>query len=81
MDIENYKDLLIAIFNTEKECDKQSVTCVYDTKEKDKLIAIFNSSKSCGKFFGVSDRAINSTIHKKALRENRYRLERFKIGE
>jgi hypothetical protein len=81
MDIENYKDLLIAIFNTEKECDKKSVICVYDTKENDKLIAIFNSSKSCGKFFGTSYRAIDCSICKKYLRNNRYRLERVIIGE
>lgn len=81
VDIENYRDLLIAIFNTEKECDKKSVICVYDTKEKDKLVAIFNSSKSCAKFFGVSDRAINCNMCNKTLREGRYRLERVIIGE
>lgn len=80
MDIENYKDLLIAIFNSDKECDKKSVICVYDTKEKEKLVAIFNSSKSCAKFFNTNYKTINSSICKKLLRNNRYRLERVKIG-
>ena len=76
MDIQNYKDLLIAIFNTEIECDRQSVICVYDTKEKDKLIAIFNSSKSCAKFFGTKPKIIDSFICRKQLKKGRYRLER-----
>jgi len=76
MDIENYKDLLIAIFNTDEECDRKSVICVYDTKENDKLIAVFNSSKSCGKFFKTNPRTIDSSICKKLLRQDRYRLER-----
>lgn len=81
VDIENYRDLLIAIFNTEKECDKKSVICVYDTKEKDKLVAIFNSSKSCAKFFDTTYKVINSSICKGKLKKNRYRLERVIVGE
>ena len=79
MDIQNYKHLLFAIFNTEKECDKKSVICVYDTKENDRLIAVFNSSKSCAKFFGTSSKSIDCTICRKRLKQDRYRLERFEI--
>lgn len=79
--IENYKELLFAIFNTDEEKNEKSVICVYDTKEDDRLIAIFNSSKSCGKFFKTSPRAIDCTICKKHLRNARYRLERVIVGE
>jgi hypothetical protein len=79
IDIENYKDLLFAIFNTDKENNKQSIICVYDTKENEKLIAIFNSSKNCAKFFGTSARIIDCCICRKCLKQNRYRLERLKI--
>lgn len=77
--IENYKDLLFAIFNSDNENDKKSVICVYDTKEDEKLIAIFNSSKSCGKFFSVNARAIDISVCTKRLRNHRYRLERITL--
>ena len=52
MDINNYKELLFAIFNTEKgKTQKYGVICVYDTKDNEKLIAIFNSSAACANFF------------------------------
>jgi hypothetical protein len=79
--IENYKELLFTIFNTDVEKNEKSVICVYDTKEDDRLIAIFNSSKSCGKFFKTSPRAINKSICRKELRNCRYRLERVIVGE
>ncbi len=79
MEMENYKDLLIAIFNTDAEDNRKSVICVYDTKENDKLIAVFNSSKSCGKFFGTKPRVIDCFVCRKQLKEDRYRLERVTI--
>lgn len=79
MDIENYKELLFAIFNTEKENNKSKIICVYDTKQNDRLIAIFNSSKSCGEFFKTTASAIDGTMTRKQLRNDRYRLERVKI--
>lgn len=77
--IENYKDLLFAILNSDEESSKRSVICIYDTQENDKLIAIFNSSKNCGKFFNTNPRTIDSSISKKQLRNKRYRLERVTI--
>ena len=79
--IENYKDLLFAIFNVDtNDTNLKSLICVYDTFEDEKLIAIFNNSKSCAKFFNTSARCIDSTICKKVLRNDRYKLERIKIN-
>jgi hypothetical protein len=79
IDIENYKDLLVAIFNTDEKLNRKSVICVYDTKENEKLIAVFNTAKTCGKFFGTTSKVIDCTICKKFLRQDRYRLERVTI--
>ena len=79
IDIENYKELLFAIFNTDEENGKTKIICVYDTKDNDRLVAIFNSSKSCAKFFKASPDTIDGCITKKQLKNDRYRLERVKI--
>ncbi len=79
MDIENYKELLFAILNTDEENGKTKIICVYDTKDNDRLVAIFNSSKSCGEFFKTTANAIDATVTRKQLRNDRYRLERVKI--
>ena len=82
MDIENYKDLLYAIFNTEEgKTLKYGVICVYDTKDNEKLIAIFNSSTTCADFFKTNRKVIDCNICKKNLRNNRYRLERVILDE
>ena len=78
--IENYKDLLVSIFNTDNpNSNKTFLICVYDTKEKDRLVAIFNSSKTCAKFFKTTYNSINTTITRGSLKVNRYRLERLKL--
>ena len=79
--IENYKELLYAIFNVDTNKPKRgsnSFICVYDTKDSDKLVAIFNSSKSCAEFFNTSNRSIDSSVCRGELRYKRYRLERVK---
>ena len=78
--IENYKDLLVSIFNTDNpNPNKKHIICVYDTKEKDKLIAIFNSSETCAIFFKTTVNSIDSSISRTNLRLKRYRLERLKL--
>lgn len=80
--IENYKDLLYTIFNVDTDdTNIKSLICVYDTFEDEKLIAIFNNSKSCAKFFNTTTKCIDSTICKKILRMDRYKLERLKLEE
>ena len=76
--INNYKNLLFAIFNTNQEEPKRGIICVYDTKDNDRLVAIFNSSKECAKFFDTNSRCIDSIICKQNLRNHRFRLERIK---
>lgn len=76
--IDNYKDLLFAIFNSDNESPKKSFICVYDTKNNDKLIAIFNNAENCAKFFNTTREAIYSTISKKILKLRRYKIERVK---
>jgi hypothetical protein len=73
--IDNYKNLLFAILNTEQQ-ETANFICVYDTTDNDRLIAIFNSSRTCANFFKTSARSIDSTICRKNLKFNRYRLER-----
>jgi len=79
--IENYKDLLFAIFNTEEPIkQKYGVICVYDTKDNEKLVAIFNNATTCGKFFNTTGGCINDNISRKQLRCARYRIERVVLG-
>lgn len=85
LNIDEYKELLFSIFNTDYEDDKSTnkygVICVYDTLKNDKLIAIFNNATTCADFFKTDRDTINCAICRNNLRNNRYRLERLKLGD
>lgn len=77
MDIENYKELLKAIFNSDnKETKTNSVICVYDILDFDKLVAVFSNSKLCAEFFGTTRETIDCNVCRKEIKSKRYRLER-----
>lgn len=81
MDTQSCKDLLLAIFNSNKgEETKHGVICVYDIFEKDKLIAVFTKTKYCADFFETTERSIRiCNIHRGHLRNDRYKIERVKL--
>ena len=77
--IENYKNLLLAIFNTDQYEDKKSVICAYDVKENGMIVGIFNTSKSCAKFFGTTPKSIDCFVCRKRLKKDRFLLERVQM--
>lgn len=68
--IENYRNLLFAIFNTYSDSEKgrECPIAVYDTKNKDMLIAIFKNTDACAKFFNTNTRNINYAICRKKFK-------------
>lgn len=79
--IENYKELLFAILNSDYDKKrKKSILCVYDTKDNDRLIGVFNSTRTCANFFNTNVGVIKSTISRNNLRNHRYRIERVELG-
>lgn len=76
--IENYKNLLIAIFNTDIKPTKK-VVCVYNIKDNERCIGVFSKSKYCGKLFGVNSKIIDCYICKKKIRNKRYAFERVEL--
>lgn len=80
--IENFKELLYAIFNSDSSERKvSSVICVYDTLDCDRLVAVFSTSQLCAKFFSTSRDNINCDVCRGVLKKNRYRLERVKVED
>lgn len=76
--IENYKNLLIAIFNTDIKPTKK-VVCVYDIKDNERCIGVFSKSKYCGNLFDVNSKIIDCYICKKKIRNKRYVFERVEL--
>ena len=76
--IENYKNLLSAIQNSDI-ITKKKVICVYDTFDNERLIAMFNNTKSCADFFETSVNAIDCAVSRHQLRNFRYKIERLTI--
>lgn len=79
--IDNYKDLLYAIVNSDEEDKGNFIICVYDTKDSDKLCVVFNNLSTCAKFFNTSRGSISTAIMRKSLRAGRYRIERFRLED
>lgn len=79
--IENYKDLLFAIFNVyqDNEEGKEFPIIVYDVTNNDMPVAIFKNAITCAKFFETSQKNIQCDVCRKTLKCGRYRLERVTI--
>ena len=81
--IENFKELLYAIFNSDPYSEKcqEFPIIVYDTLNYDIPVAVFRNAKTCAEFFNTSVGTINCDICRKVLKRDRYRLERVKVED
>lgn len=73
--IENYKNLLLTIQNSDI-ITKKKIICVYDTFDNERLIAMFNNTKNCANFFETTRNSIDCAISRHQLRNFRYKIER-----
>ncbi len=81
--IENFKELLYAIFNSDPYSEKgyECPIIVYDTLNYDLPVAVFKNARTCAEFFDTNKKIINHDICLNVLKKNRYRLERVKVED
>lgn len=77
---ENYRALARAIISDMDSKERETVICVYDTKDSGKLIAMFNNMKTCADYFNTGHKSLSSQMSRGQLRADRFKLERVIVG-
>lgn len=77
-DIENYKNLLIAIFNSDDFDDKGRVfpIIIYDCMKNEMPVGVFKNAHSCAEFLNTNSETVRSFMSLKSLWHDRFRIEK-----
>ena len=76
--MENYKNLLMAIFNSDDFDDKGRIypIIIYDCKKNEMPIGVFKNASSCAEFLNTNSETVRSFISLKSLWHDRFRIEK-----
>lgn len=76
--MQNYKYLLTAIFNSDDFDDKGRVypIIIYDCKKNEMPIGVFKNASSCAEFLNITPEEVRISISTKRLWHDRFRIEK-----